>query len=116
MASQEKPEARKKTPTGVTINVNAPTAPSDSKSPRTQRTPQQSENPPGDVTPGGAPEIPSKPIHRRTQVFHNESGNKLAATPVAATLFARFNPRFNNPQPAEYYTYTDNVYKRRGHI
>lgn len=116
MESEKKSQTRQTTSGGVTINLNTDPTVSSSKPPKPQRTPKQSEDTTSNVETSGAQTAPQPIIHRTPQRIYNTSGNQLTATPLAATLFARFNPRFNNPQPAEYYTYTDNVYKRRGHI
>lgn len=53
------------------------------------------------------PPIFDRPVRLRT-------GEQF--TPLAATAFARFNPREKRPQLAEHWVYSDPVFNKRGYI
>ena len=102
---------------GVTINVNA--GPTDDTGKRRLAKPK-AEQPvnPETPTPDTQPEEARPPIyeqHQRLATTDNDRAQRYA-TPLAATLFTRFDPNHTGVQPAEFYEYVDREYIRHGRL
>lgn len=118
LESPQKPQTRTRNPVRTprtTININTSNN-DDSGQPETQ--PEQPTHTP-EPTPPTQPETPSKPLiyaePQRLQ-FPNGDRENLYATPLAATLLARFNPDDPREQPFEHAIFIDHRLKQRGFI
>lgn len=116
MARQENSSTGTTRAQRTVINVNTGGTPSGSNVSEPKHAPKQPEDTASTGTPDSITELPPRPIHTKPVHFTLGQGTRATATPIAATLFARFKPNFLNEQPAEHYTYTDKQYKRRGYI
>lgn len=116
MANSEIKKPRQQRNQGVTINVNPGTTARNSKLPESEPKTQQQENTEIATQEGSPPPIQKPPIFKQARIFTGGDGRTYRADPLAATVFARFNPQNYNVQPAEVVTYQDANYKRHGRI
>lgn len=116
MAGQEKPKAGPR-PTkrnaGTTININTV----DNNEPRhtPPKTQQHTDTAPAPQT--SEPQTtPKPPIYDTPQVIFHGHREAHYATPLAATLFARFDENYTGVQPCEFAVFEDLRLKQRGYI
>lgn len=118
MAGEEKPQTGPRHPTrnaGTTINIHT----SDTRKRRQPETeveqPKDTAKPDTQVQPD---DPPKPPIYDKPQRFPLNNGPRenLIATPLAATLFARFDPNDPREQPAEHAIFIDHRLQQRGYI
>lgn len=64
------------------------------------------------------PDPPKAPLFRKPQVYPDLGGTREVhyASPLAATLFARFDPNNSEEQPAEHAVFIDTRLQQRGYI
>lgn len=100
---------------GTTININTV---GDSKRRRAKPEVEQHDDTTAvDETP--KPEDPPKPpIFSKHVTFNNAYNGREThyATPLAATLFARFDENYPGVQPSEFAVFVDSRLKRHGYI
>lgn len=118
LAGPQEPQTRTRNPArnaGTTINIHT-------SNPGKRRQPEtETEQPENTAKPNPAPQpdpTPKPPIYDKPQRFPHNNGPRenLYATPLAATLFARFDPDDPNEQPAEHAIFIDHRLRQRGYI
>jgi len=118
VAGQKEPQPRPKSPgrtDGITINVNSPRP--DRKRPDQGELKQHEDT--AKPAPASEPEAVEKPpIYDKPVRLngHNSPREARYATPLAATLFARFDPNDPREQPAEHAIFVDRRLRTRGYI
>lgn len=118
MESEKKPPpgtGRNTRNRGTTINIHT----SDTREQRQPKSEtEQHEDTPKPTETERTEDTPKPPIYDTVQrVYQSDAGREAHyATPLAATLFARFNPSDPREQPAEHYTFVDLRLKQRGYI
>lgn len=117
MAGKEVTEPRKpatKRNAGTTININT-SRPSGDRPPKDEA--QQQPNPPTPTPEASPPEPPKPPLFTEPQRLQSYSPREArVASPLAATLLARFNPNDPREQPAEHAVFIDSRLRERGYI
>jgi len=118
VAGTEKPQTGTRRNNGVTINVNSPNTDTTGNGRDNPPQAQQPNNPANPPQADGTEELPKPVIYAEPQVFRDNQGhsNKRYATPLAATVFERFDPNYRGEQPAENYHYVDRDILTRGHL
>lgn len=120
MASTKNTKPRNTDNSGVTVRIEQPrpTEHSDERDDNDDTQQQKGTAEPNQNT--STEELQKPTIYRKPRPFHKPNhyghGQKTYATPLAANLFKRFDPRNVDEQPAEHYRYTDKRFKRDGHI
>lgn len=118
LAGEKEPQTGTRNPSrnaGTTINIHT-------TNPGKRRQPETETKQPNDTAkpdPTAKPDEPAKPpIYDKPQRFplHNGPRENLVATPLAATLFARFDPNDPTEQPAEHAIFIDHRLRQRGYI
>jgi len=116
MASEKKPRPRTRTTGGTSITINAGPAAARRNVPKPNAEAEQPEVAESTPSPGEPETIPGPPVHTKPKRFTLQPGQTARAEPLAATLFARFDPNRRNVQPAEFYHYSDAGLRRHGRI
>lgn len=117
VAGKEKPKPRQADTGGTHIHINTGKPDTDNDRRQHKTKAEQQPDPKHLVETTGDEEI-RPPIYDKHQRFAgpNGSGKGNYATPLAATLFTRFDPKHNGEQPAEHYSYIDKQYLKHGRL
>lgn len=118
VAGKKEPQSGARTPARnarTTVNINLANT-DDGRQPETE-----TEQRPNTAEPNQAhqpEETPKPPIYKEPQRMVIHRGNREAtyASPLAATLFARFDPNDTREQPAEHAIFIDGRLRERGYI
>lgn len=117
MASKEESQPGKpaiKRNAGTTININTDNSKRDG--PPEAEIKQQPSSP-ASIEETGPQDPPKAPLFREPQRLQSYSPREARyASPLAATLFARFNPNDPTEQPAEHAVFIDPRLSKRGFI
>lgn len=116
VAGQEKPQTGPRTTkrtAGTTININT----MDTGKPRQPepKTEQHTDTAPAPAAPGPE-EAPKPPVFTKPITYSHTNREAVYASPLAATLFARFDPNYTGVQPCEFAVFEDIRLKQRGFI
>lgn len=117
VAGKEKPKSGKTSPggTSITINTSAANPSGDGRHDKAE-----AEQPIPAATPDTTdePEVIRPPIYEHAQRLRGIGSDyqRTFATPLASTLFGRFDPQHTGVQPAEHYNYIDKQYIKYGRL
>lgn len=116
MASEEKSQTGTRTTkrtAGTTININT----MGSRQPRDPepKTKQHTDPIAADAAPG-AEDPPKPPLYDKPQMLFRGDRETHYASPLAATLFARFDENYTGVQPSEFAVFNDTRLRDRGYI
>lgn len=115
--SKKNAEPRDTDNRGVTINVNAGSTDDTGKrrlaKPKTEQPKDTTTTTEDTQLEEAKPPLYDK--HQRLTSVNGDRTNRFA-TPLASTLFSRFDPDHTGVQPAEHYTYVDRQYLIHGRL
>lgn len=123
MARAKEPKARAGNTEHADDANHEPLAPGDSERGHDEgRTKQRANSEPAPET-GSTETTPAPPIYDRPQQLGDRFGPGIHpsredsyASPLAATLFARFDPNNTDIQPSEHHIFVDDRMRQRGFI
>ena len=116
LARPQNAETRPSSVTNVYLGAQPHNEPNPSDGRQHGNEVEPKQNPGANPPPNGAEDV-HRPIYSKSVPYARAAGGKAHyATPLASTLFARFDPRERRVQPAEHYVFQDRDFTKRGRI